>query len=150
MRPRERVNLMANSKEIINEALKRIRQLPKRTAQEELVRQQEFIRGSLGYNTTSTGTTGWDGKQGVDMGKELAKAALMLPPIRPWGMGLKIKHTFSLQDLDANINEFIGCGGICQPHRPEVLRKTVNSTIVEPKALPAGKEVDHEELKGSS
>lgn len=34
----------------------------------------------------------------------------------------------------------LACFGICQPSRPEVLRKTVNSRVVEPLGLPAPKE----------
>ena len=35
--------------------------------------------------------------------------------------------------------EHVGCLGVCQPARPEVLRKHVNSTIVKPLALPEPK-----------
>lgn len=136
---------MSDSNEIIELARRRLRQLPKRTPQEELARQQEYIRNAringvfdtdlsdeemAKLANTSTTSTGRDGSLTATQLRE----TILLPSPAVDSV------VFSLQNLNNNIREFFECGGICMPHRPEVLRKTVHSTIVEPLALPAGKE----------
>ena len=131
---------MVDSNEILDLVRSRIRQLPKRTAQEELMRQQEFIRNARVNGVfetdltdaemsklanTTTSTTGWDGR---------ATATQLINETLIRITELPIPITCG----EAHAALFGGAcfGGLCQPHRPEVLRKTVDSRVVEPLALP--------------
>jgi hypothetical protein len=126
----------ANKVELINTALRKVNPERAELEKQQLEKQQEAINEAIKFRSDLALSELLKLTFDIEETSATASTGTVCNPWQPWNNPVP-QQTFYEMWYEALING-TDCSGICQPVRPEVQRKTVQSRIVEPLALPPG------------